>query len=91
MPIFTPEQLHHTGVPLFRAAGASAEEAQIVVEHLVGANLAGHDSHGMILLPTYIARMKRGDIVPGAPMTIEQETPTSARINGNWGDRKSVV
>jgi len=85
MPIFTPEQLHHTGVPLFRAAGASAEEAQIVVEHLVGANLAGHDSHGMILLPTYIARMKRGDIVPGAPMTIEQETPTSARINGNWG------
>src|SRR5436309_14526385 len=85
MPMFTPEQLHHTGVPLFRAAGASAEEAQVVVEHLVGANLAGHDSHGMILLPTYIARMKRGDIVPGAPMTIEQETPTSARINGNWG------
>ena len=84
MPIFTPEQLHHTGVALFRAAGASAEEAQVVVEHLVGANLAGHDSHGMILLPTYIARIKRGDIVPGAPMTIEQETPTSARINGNW-------
>ena len=85
MPTFTPEQLHHTGVALFRAAGASAEEAQVVVEHLVGANLAGHDSHGMILLPTYIARIKRGDIVPGAPMTIEQETPTSARINGNWG------
>ena len=85
MPIFTPEQLHHTGVALFRAAGASAEEAQTIVEHLVGANLAGHDSHGMILLPTYIARIKRGDIVPGAPMTIEQETPTSARINGNWG------
>src|SRR5713101_6299031 len=73
MPVFTPEQLHHTGVALFRAAGASAEEVQIIVEHLVGANLAGHDSHGMILLPTYIARMKRGDIVPGAPM------------NGNWG------
>ena len=85
MPIFTPEQLHHSGMALFRAAGASAEEAQMVMEHLVGANLAGHDSHGLILLPTYIARIKRGDIVPGAPITIEQETPTSARINGNWG------
>lgn len=85
MPIVAAEQLHHIGAGIFRAAGASVEEAQIVMEHLVGANLAGHDSHGMILLPTYIDRIKRGHIVPGAPMTIERETPTSAHINGNWG------
>jgi uncharacterized oxidoreductase len=85
MPIVTAEQLHRLGDGIFRAAGASAEEAQVVMEHLVGANLAGHDSHGIILLPTYIDRMKRGHIVPGAPMTIERETPTSAHINGNWG------
>lgn len=85
MPIVAAEQLHHLGAEIFRAAGASAEEAQIVMEHLVGANLAGHDSHGIILLPTYIDRIKRGHIVPGAPMTIERETPTSAHINGNWG------
>ncbi|GIX46482.1 MAG: hypothetical protein KatS3mg131_0693 [Candidatus Tectimicrobiota bacterium] len=51
----------------------------------MGANLAGHDSHGIILLPTYIERIKRGHIVPGAPLEIERETPTTARINGNWG------
>jgi LDH2 family malate/lactate/ureidoglycolate dehydrogenase len=85
MPVFTPQALHDTGYALLQAAGASAEEAQIVIEHLVGANLAGHDSHGMILLPTYIARIKRGHIVPGAPLTIERETPTTAYINGNWG------
>ena len=85
MPIVAAEQLHHLGAGIFRAAGASVEEAQIVMEHLVGANLAGHDSHGIILLPTYIDRIKRGHIVPGAPMTIERETPTSAHINGNWG------
>src|SRR5215813_9405816 len=77
MPIVSPETLYQTGHALFVAAGTSPEEAQIVMEHLVGANLAGHDSHGIILLPTYIARIKRGDIVPGAPMSIEQETPTS--------------
>lgn len=85
MPIFTPENIHDAGKALLLAAGASAEEAQIVMEHLVGANLAGHDSHGLILLPTYINRIKRGHIVPGAPFEIEQETATSARINGNWG------
>lgn len=85
MPTIAPEELHRIGYALFQAAGASAEEAQIVMEHLVGANLAGHDSHGIILLPTYVARIKRGHIVPGAPFEIERETPTTAYINGNWG------
>jgi LDH2 family malate/lactate/ureidoglycolate dehydrogenase len=85
MPVITPQTLHDAGYAILQAAGASADEAQIVMEHLVGANLVGHDSHGIILLPTYIARVKRGHIVPGAPMTIERETPTTAHINGNWG------
>jgi uncharacterized oxidoreductase len=85
MPIVSPETLYQTGHALFVAAGTSAAEAQIVMEHLVGANLAGHDSHGIILLPTYIARIKRGHIVPGAPFDIERETPCTAHINGNWG------
>ena len=85
MPICAPEELHRLGHALLQAAGASADEAEIVMEHLVGANLAGHDSHGIILLPTYIARVKRGHIVPGAPIMIERETPTTAHVNGNWG------
>jgi uncharacterized oxidoreductase len=85
MPTLSPDALYQTGHALLLAAGAAAEEAHIVMEHLVGANLAGHDSHGIILLPTYIARVKRGHIVPGAPFVIERETPTTAHINGNWG------
>jgi uncharacterized oxidoreductase len=85
MPIVSPETLSRIGHALLQAAGAAAEEAQIVIEHLVGANLAGHDSHGIILLPTYIGRIKRGHIVPGAPFVIERETPATAHINGNWG------
>ena len=85
MPVLAPQLLHDTGHAILRAAGASAEEAQIVMEHLVGANLAGHDSHGIILLSSYITRIKRGHIIPGAPLTIERETSTTAHINGNWG------
>src|SRR5918999_3313868 len=84
MPTLSPEQLHETGLAIFQAAGAPEEEAQIVMEHLVGANLAGHDSHGVILIPAYVTRIKRGHIVPGAKIEIERESPTTAHINGNW-------
>ena len=36
------------------------------MRHSVDANLAGHDSHGIIQIPTYIDRMQVGHIVPGA-------------------------
>ncbi len=85
MPNLSPDLLHDTGKAIFQAAGASDEEAQIVMEHLVGANLAGHDSHGVILIPAYINRIKRGHIVPGAPLEIERESSTTAHLNGNWG------
>jgi uncharacterized oxidoreductase len=68
-----------------RAYGASEYEAETVARHLVKANLSGHDSHGVIQMPTYVERIKLGQIVPGAPYEVEHETPTTARINGNWG------
>ncbi len=70
---------------ILQGNGVSAEEAAIVRDHMIGANLVGHDSHGVILLPTYIRRIKQGHIVPGAPFEIMAESPTTARINGHWG------
>ena len=72
-------------IGLLVAAGASPEEAATVARYNVGANLVGHDSHGIILIPQYIDRIKAGHIVPGAPWEIKQETPTTTVIDGNWG------
>jgi uncharacterized oxidoreductase len=36
------------------ATGSNADEAKIVSDHLVEANLAGHDSHGVGMLPLYM-------------------------------------
>ncbi|HVY43103.1 MAG TPA: Ldh family oxidoreductase [Hyphomicrobiaceae bacterium] len=66
-------------------SGASAEEAATVARLCVGANLAGHDSHGVIAIPTYIDRINKGHIVPGAPFEIKQESATTTVIDGNWG------
>ncbi|HEX3536037.1 MAG TPA: Ldh family oxidoreductase, partial [Stellaceae bacterium] len=41
--------------------------------------------HGVIQIPTYIDRIKRGHIVPGAPWVIVKESPTTTVVDGNWG------
>ena len=85
MPIVQAERLTRIGTALLKAAGASDEEASAVAVGCVNANLAGHDSHGIIAVPTYIDRIKAGHIVPGAPWTIVQESPTTTVIDGHWG------
>jgi uncharacterized oxidoreductase len=85
MPTVQAERLKHIGAALLRAAGASQEEAEAVAGGCVNANLVGHDSHGVIAIPTYIDRIKAGHIVPGAPWTIVQESPATTVIDGHWG------
>ena len=85
MPRFSHSYLNRACFHILQAAGVPEEEARIVAGHLVEANLAGHDSHGVIMLPVYLERIRRGHIVPGAPFEVVRETPTTARINGHWG------
>ena len=85
MPTIASDRHKEIATQLLQAAGASAEEARIVSEHSVGANLAGHDSHGIIQIPTYIDRIKRDHIVPGAPYDVIRETSTTTVVDGNWG------
>src|SRR6202035_5930756 len=85
MPKIQADRLEEIGRALFIAAGTPKDEAALVMRHIVGANLVGHDSHGIIQVPTYIDRIKVGHIVPGAPWVITEETPTTTVIDGNWG------
>lgn len=85
MPNFTPKQLNRIAADIFQAASVPSDEAQIISELLVDANLVGHDSHGVIRIPQYIKRLKDGDIQPGTAMEVERESASHAVINGNWG------
>jgi LDH2 family malate/lactate/ureidoglycolate dehydrogenase len=85
MPTVQADRLKTIGSALLRAAGASQEEADAVAVGCVNANLAGHDSHGIIAVPTYIDRIKAGHIVPGAKWTIVQESPATTVVDGHWG------
>ena len=45
---------------MFQAAGSDAAEAVIVADHLVEANLVGHDSHGIIRVAKYLGWLQDG-------------------------------
>jgi len=85
MPRVKADHLLEIARSLFVAAGTPADEAETVARHCVVANLAGHDSHGIIRVPDYVDRIARGHIVPGAPWEVVQETQSTTVVDGNWG------
>ena len=85
MPTFAPERLQALLTDIYRAAGVPQDAAATVAEHQVQANLVGHDSHGVIRTPGYVDLIDRGHIIGDATPTIEQESPTTAVIDANWG------
>ena len=71
MPIFQPQSLHAVARLITRRMGCADSEAAEIASHLVGANLAGHDSHGVGMLPTYVRMLSEGLLVPNQePQTI---------------------
>ena len=85
MPKVAADRLKQVGESLLVAAGAPPAEAATVMRHCIEANLVGHDSHGIIQIPSYIDRIKAGHIVPGAPWTIVQESASTTVVDGHWG------
>lgn len=85
MPVLKSERLKKIISVLLQSAGATRLEASIVSSHSVKANLAGHDSHGIIQIPTYIDRIKQGHLVPKAQFEIKRESPSSTVVDGHWG------
>jgi|DewCreStandDraft_5_1066085.scaffolds.fasta_scaffold10197_3 LDH2 family malate/lactate/ureidoglycolate dehydrogenase len=84
MPVIAAEPLRRLTTAIFQAAGATRENADRVAEALVESNLVGHDSHGVIRIPSYIQAIRQGHIQPAATPTILRETPTAALVSGNW-------
>ena len=85
MATISHEYLNKAVFHICKAGGVPEDEAQTVANHVVKANLVGHDSHGVIRLALYMDNVKKNLIVPGAPFEVVSETPTTAHINGHWG------
>jgi uncharacterized oxidoreductase len=85
VPTLLPDSLVRFSTALFQAAGVPAAEADIVSRSLVDANLAGHDSHGVIRVMQYVKALRDGTLVGSAPLRIESRTPVVLVCDGGWG------
>lgn len=63
MPRFSAQDLEQAARRVFRAAGSQDEEADRIARLLVGANLSGHDSHGVGMIPRYVSNIHDGTMV----------------------------
>ena len=67
------------------AAGAPRRIADCVAGVLVNANLAGHDSHGVLRIPQYLGWIADGSLLPAAEPKVVKESPNSLRVDGGQG------
>lgn len=87
MPTFSADQLKTIAIRILQGAGSNAEEAGIVATELAGANLVGHDSHGVMRLKQYVDYIDQGHIKPGTEVELVTDAPTIAVLDGggNFG------
>jgi len=85
VPTFSPSDLQEFADQLLTQGGLAPDEAATVAESLVGANLRGYDSHGLMRIPYYLAQVEKGEIVPGAPLEVLKDAPAAVTVDGHWG------
>ncbi|MDO9710427.1 malate/lactate/ureidoglycolate dehydrogenase [Paracraurococcus lichenis] len=76
---------------IFVANGCDAAEADRISHHLLGANLAGHDSHGVVRVPRYVEWQQAGYIVAGQSADIVTDGGAFALLDGKWGFGQTVA
>ena len=65
--------------------GSSAREAELVAEQLVKANLAGHDSHGVGMLPRYVEVFLEGALNINQHVSVVRDSGSMLTLDGNRG------
>jgi uncharacterized oxidoreductase len=70
---------------LWLAAGSSQQEAELTAAHLVGANLAGHDSHGVGMVPRYVNSWLVDELQLNQHVEVVSDTGTILTLDGRRG------
>lgn len=70
---------------LLCANGTRIEDAQIVANCLIEADLHGVDTHGANRLQSYMERVRQGVLDPKAEMLVRQITPVVHQVDAKNG------
>ena len=80
-----PEVLRAFATRVYRSAGVPEVEAQLAADTLVQADLWGHQSHGMLRLGWYYARLCSGAMKAVTHTTLEVDAGAIAVMDGHDG------
>ncbi|MBC8058589.1 MAG: malate/lactate/ureidoglycolate dehydrogenase [Rhizobiales bacterium] len=65
--------------------GSTPREIELVADNLIEANLTGHDSHGIGMLPRYANAFLDGGLTANAHVTTRLDSGTLLALDGNAG------
>ncbi|HVZ45916.1 MAG TPA: malate/lactate/ureidoglycolate dehydrogenase [Ramlibacter sp.] len=85
MKRFAAQTLRERCAAVLRGAGSSEEEAASVARNLVFANLSGHDSHGVGMVPRYVDAVLEGGLQPNARAAVVLDVHSLMTLDGQRG------
>lgn len=91
MILLPADALQRLIADIFEAEGCSAVEAGRIAGGLVGANLSGHDSHGVQRTPRYVFWLRHGQVKADQTLRIVSEMPAFALCDGQFGFGQTIA
>ncbi len=83
--IFELDSLRQAIHAVVRGFGSDEREVRLVTENLIQANLTGHDSHGIGMLPRYVESFHEGGLKPNAHVDIKLDSGALLSLDGHAG------
>ena len=81
----SPEALRTFGTEVLLALGVPEDDARLVADSLVQADLWGHQSHGLLRLPWYAARLRSGAMAARTDPEVLSDTGPLVMLDGRDG------
>jgi uncharacterized oxidoreductase len=88
--VFRKENLENAIEAIARAGGSEAHEAKLVADNLVLANLTGHDSHGIGMMPRYVEALLEGGLHPNRKIEVKLDGGALLALDGGAGYGQSI-
>jgi len=79
------ERLQADVARIIEGAGSAPAEAKQVAANLVLANLSGHDSHGVGMVPRYVDAVAEGGLQPNTSVRVQLDSGSLLTLDGQRG------
>ena len=88
--VFQQQSLARAIEAIAAAGGSEPAEARLVAENLVTANLVGHDSHGIGMMPRYVEALLEGGLHPNRAVEVKLDGGSLLALDGGAGYGQSI-